>query len=279
MEYKVNKADSLIKSIIHSVQGVSFTVAQKKLRKGDIKVNGKRVKDNIRVEIGDIIDIYNPNPSKPHVDIVYEDTNILVVNKPQGLECATRDKSSSNTYSLEEILSEKGAIVVHRLDRLTEGLVILAKNKPTAVAFERIFRSHEVSKVYKALVNGKPKKTGRQIAYLFKDSKESLSTISDIQLDGYKEIITNITILETKDTRTLVDIELETGRTHQIRSHLSHLGSPIVNDSKYGKSLPNCTYKGYFLTAYKLSFNISDKDFAYLNELTFEISPTWLNLF
>ena len=132
MKIEVKKPENLIKFVIHNIQGLSFAKAQKLLRKGDIKVNNKRTKENISLVVGDIVDVYYFETSKPKVDIIYEDDNILIVNKPQGIECATRDKSSDNTYSLEEIFEEKNATIVHRLDRLTEGLVILAKNKDIA---------------------------------------------------------------------------------------------------------------------------------------------------
>ena len=128
MEYIVKHQEKLIKFIIHNIQGVSFGNAQKMLRTGKVKVNDKKVKDNIDLKPNDIVIVFNATKSLPKVDILYEDDNILIVNKPQGLECATRDKSSENTYSLEEIFTDKNAIVIHRLDRLTEGIVILAKS-------------------------------------------------------------------------------------------------------------------------------------------------------
>ncbi len=277
MDFIVKKPDNLIKAIIHSVQGVSFGAAQKLLRKGDIKVNDKRTKQNIDVVPGDKISVYMPTTkAMPKVDIVYIDDNILIVNKPQGLECATRDKSSENTYSLEEVFADKTAIVVHRLDRLTEGLVLLARNRETAVNFEKIFKGREIQKSYKAYLDGTPKFEGAMKAYLYKDSKKSKSLISDTPLDGYKEIITEFNILSTIKEHSLVDINLKTGRTHQIRAHFAHIGTPVVNDNKYGKLVSNSPYKGYFLTAYKLAFNISEPTLKYLNDKVFEIEPSWL---
>ena len=277
MDFIVKKPDSLIKAVIHSVQGVSFSSAQKLLRKGDIKVNDKRTKQNIDVFPGDKISVYTPTTkAMPKVDIIYIDDNILVVNKPQSIECATRDKSSENTYSLEEIFADKTAITVHRLDRLTEGLVLLARNKETAIKFEKIFRSREIHKSYKAHLDGIPKFEGEMKAYLYKDSTKSKSLISNTELDCYKEIITAFRILSTKGNHTLVDIDLKTGRTHQIRAHFAHIGTPVTNDNKYGNALANSQYKGYYLTAYRLSFNISDPSLMYLNDKVFEIEPSWL---
>lgn len=276
MEIIAKHNEKLIKFVIHSVSGVSFGSAQKMLRQGDIKVNGKRTKENVEIKSGDIVSIYTKSPKAvPNVDTIYEDENILVVMKPSGMECATRDKSSENTYSLEEIFETKNAVVVHRLDRLTEGLVILAKGKLVASKFERIFKNHEVQKTYKALLCGNFKASGEHIAYLHKDSKSSKVTISDTPKDGYKEIITDYSVLKNRNGDTLVEINLKTGRTHQIRAMSAHLGHPVVNDSKYGSELKSSKYKGYYLTAYKLSFSISDPELCYLNDKTFEVTTSW----
>lgn len=276
MEYKVKSNDKLIKFIIHNLQGVSFGNAQKLLRLGKIKVNGKRVKDNINLNSGDIVNIYETIKNMPKVEIVYEDNNILIVNKPQGIECATRDKSSENTYSLEEIFADKNAIVIHRLDRLTEGLVILARSKNIAKKFEEHFRLRKIDKFYTAYVDGIIQDEGIKTAYLYKDSKQSVVTISATPKDDYKEIITEYRILNKNNTNTLLDIKLHTGRTHQIRGYFSFIGHPIVNDSKYGNKTKTINeYKGYFLTAYKLRFHLDD-DMQYLNSLNIEITPTWL---
>ncbi len=275
MEYTATKSEKLIKSLIHNVQGLSFGNAQKSLRNGDVKVNGKRIKENIDINSGDIVCVYIKNKSMPKIDIVYLDDNILVVNKPQGIECATRDKSSENTYSLEEIFAEYSPIVVHRLDRLTEGLVILARNTDVARKFERYFETKKIEKHYLAYVIGNLSGSDIKTAYLYKDARNSKVQISDTKKDNYKEIITEYNTLENIDNNTILDITLHTGRTHQIRAHLSHLGYPIYNDAKYGKAVDGTEYKGYFLTAYKLIFHLDD-DMQYLNNIKLEIIPTWL---
>lgn len=276
MIIKVNKNEKLIKFIIHSIQGVSFGNAQKLMRMGKIKVNGKRTKENISLSIGDEVDItYENKTTMPKVDILYEDDNILIVNKPFGIECATRDKSSDNTISLEEIFANKNGIIVHRLDRNTEGIVILAKSVDIARKFESYFRNRKIDKFYKAYLHGKILKGGIKTAYLKKDSKKSIVKISDTPKEDYKEIITEFTPISVTNNFTLVEIKLHTGRTHQIRGYFSHIGHAVVNDTKYSDKETLPAYKGYFLTAYKIKFNLDD-ELSYLNELNIEITPTWL---
>lgn len=277
MDIKVSKKEKLIKFLIHNVRGMSFGSAQKEMRLGKIKVNGKRIKENIDVNIGDIVEIYEIKKSIPNAPVLYRDANILIVNKPAGIECATRDKSSDNTYSLEEIFEKDNAIVVHRLDRQTEGLVILARTKNIARKFEEYFRLRKIDKYYKTCVTGIPDSEHEVLrAYLKKDSKNALVKISDIPKDGFKEIITEYTIDKIYDSCSLLDIHLHTGRTHQIRAHLAHMGYGVVGDDKYNRNSPSYKeYKGYYLTAYKLKFHL-DGDMEYLNNLDISITPTWL---
>ena len=182
---------------------------------------------------------------------------------------------------LEQLAKNKGKVTglttgLGDLDRLTEGLVILARSKEISKKFEEYFRLRKIDKFYQAYVDGNVSNEGIKKAYLYKDSKQSTVTISATPKDDYKEIITEFHIVHQNPTNTLLDIKLHTGRTHQIRSHLSFLGHPIINDTKYGKRTTQITeYKGYCLTAYKLKFNLND-DLAYLNDLTIEISPSWL---
>lgn len=278
MIIKVNNSEKLIKFLIHNTLGLSFGSAQKLLRQGDVKVNGKRTKENITLNPNDEVEVYISKKSTPQVPIVYEDENIFIVNKPSGLECATRDKSSPNTYSLEELFESKNAIIVHRLDRLTSGLVIMAKNKEIAKELEVIFRTRQIEKYYMACVYGKFESNGTYTAYLYKDSRNSSVLISDTLKPDYKEIITEFNCLEYINNYSIIDIKLHTGRTHQIRAHLSHLGYTLINDSKYAKNLYTIKeYNGYMLSAYKLKFHITGK-LNYLNNFSFEIVPPWLQI-
>jgi len=276
MILKVTHSEKLIKFLIHNIQGLSFGNAQKLLRLGKIKVNGKRQKENISLKINDEVDVYiTETTNMPKIDILYKDDNIFIVNKPSGIECAKRDKSSENTISLEEIIAEYNGIIIHRLDRMTEGIVILARSTDMARKFESYFRNNKIDRFYKGFVIGKVTDSGIKTAYLKKDSKKSKVTISDTPKEDYKEIITEFNIDSYYNNHTLLNIKLHTGKTHQIRGYFSHLGHPIVNDTKYSELKPTPLYKGYFLTSYKIKFNLDD-ELSYLNNLDLEIKPSWL---
>ena len=277
MEFMVDKQERLIKFLARNVQGLSYANLQKSLRLGKVKVNGKRVKENILLNEGDKVFIFIVKKNMPQIEIVYKNDNLLIVNKPAGIECALKDKSSNSAYSLEEIFAQEGAIVVHRLDRLTEGLTILARNKQTAECFDRFFKEHRIEKKYLACVNGILKEEGKKVAYLKKNASTGFVKISLTPKPEYKEIITEFKVKSTFDKYSILDITLHTGRTHQIRAYFSFLGNSVVGDTKYStlKNEINNDYKGYFLTAYQLKFNLPDQ-FSYLNSLEFNIVPTWL---
>lgn len=249
----------------------------KALRNKDIKINGARIKDNVTVELGDEIEIYIVDDiilgrvSKfeiNHDDIAYEDENIIVYNKPQNIEVQGLKDEIGLEKALKNSLNLNFLKACHRLDRNTSGLVIFAKNKEAEETMLQMIKERAVQKFYKALVYGVPKNKAMTLkAFLFKDSKNSKVIISDQKLRGYQEIITKYKFIESfKDNTSILEVELVTGRTHQIRAHLAHIGLPIIGDGKYGNNKINKQFNKKYqeLMSYKIIFEKAYGNLSYL---------------
>ena len=260
--------------VLNAFKELSFNEFNKALRKKDIRINNKRINKDTIVFENDIISIFIIDEilfgRTISVNKIYEDENILVIFKESGISVVSNNPSEETITTL---LSKNYEFIkpCHRLDRNTSGLVLFAKNETSLSILLDKFKNHEIEKHYLATVYGIPKKTEDTLfAYLFKDSKKSLVYISDTPKKNYSKIITNYKVVSSnrKDNTSILDINLITGKTHQIRAHLSHIGFPIIGDGKYGKNEINKKFnqKTQALSSYMIKFNFKT-DSGILNYL------------
>lgn len=255
--------------LYYNFNGLSKNTLYKAFRKKDIRINNVKISEDCLVTFNDEIIVYIVDDllfRKVRIDKVYEDDNILVVNKPDNIEVVGQD-------SLTKLLEKEYSYIApcHRLDRNTKGLVLFAKNEVALEILLKKFKNQEIEKHYIAKVCGIFNMKSQTLsAYLFKDNKKSLVYVSDEPHKGYVKIQTSYTVLKDDFQRnfSIIDIELHTGKTHQIRAHMAHIGHPIIGDGKYGVNEINKKFnaKTQELYSYILKFNFRE-DSGILNYL------------
>lgn len=276
---------------------LSFSALQKAFRKKDIKVNGVRVKPDYIVMPGDKVEIFITDTvldgvSNTYEDtfikgysIVYEDENIIIVNKKPGISVHQDKTQAANTLidNIRKYLNTSNAFfqpsLCHRLDRNTGGLVIIAKNQESLDYMLEKMETREIKKYYQCLVKGKMEnKEALLKGWLFKDESKSRVFVSNNKTVGAMEIQTKYKVISYNGKLDIshLEIELLTGRTHQIRAHLAFIGHPIIGDGKYGSNAVNRPLgaKIQELWACRLEFNFHENGkLGYLNGNIFKISP------
>lgn len=258
----------LDKILASELEELSRTQIQEWISNGHVVVNHKVEKASYKVKIGDCIEIDVPKhveldvePEDIPLDIVYEDSDVIVINKPSGMTVHPSSGVMSGTlvnallYHCKDLSGINGVNrpgIVHRIDKETSGLLMVAKNDKAHKSLSEQLKDHSVTRRYVALVHGSiPHEHGKIDAPIGRDSKDRQKMA--VTKQNAKEAVTNFRVLERYKDMCLIECRLETGRTHQIRVHLSYIGYPVYGDPKYGLRKDDTTY-GQYLHAKILGF-------------------------
>ena len=292
----------LDKFLTKAVKALPKSLLYKFIRTKKIKVNRKRADIGYMLCEGDSVELFISDEFfaenaadtafthlTPHLDIVYEDENILLVDKQPGIIVHSDDDEEINTLigHIKAYLYRKGEYdpaseqsfapsLCNRIDRNTGGIVIAAKNAAALRAMNEKIRADELSKYYLCAVHGHMERSSDTLTgYLKKDSDNNIVAVVREARPGYKKIITKYRVVAERNGLSLLEVELVTGRTHQIRAHLSSIGHPLLGDGKYGVNRGDKKrgYKFQALYAFRLEFRFTSDGgvLNYLNGRRFEV--------
>lgn len=259
------KSQKLSRAAAANVPPVPYGAVMRLLREKSVKVSGVRVKEDVTLSIGDVVELfYNPPAVKPY-GMIYADDNVVVIDKKRGYSSESVYDALKTEYPLAKF--------IHRLDTNTSGLMIFALTEEAEKELLSGFKNRAFDKKYVAAVKGfMPKQAEVLTAYLVKDPAKSQVKIYSSPVKNSVMIKTGYATLKTQKDVSLIEVTLYTGKTHQIRAHLAYIGHPVVGDGKYGDNAFNRAHgaKKQLLTAVSIKLKF-DKNSAleYLNDKTF----------
>ena len=255
--------------ITNNIDELSRSMVQKLIKSGNVLVNNEIEKESYKVQENDIITVELPRPEESNLkkqniplDIIYEDKDILVVNKPKGMVVHPGNGNPDGTLanaimahcegSLSGIGGEIRPGIVHRIDKDTSGLLVIAKNDVAHINLSNQIKNREVKKIYVALVRGVISENEATIKMPIGRSTKDRKKMA-VDKNG-KEAITHFKVLNRYNKYTYIQVKIDTGRTHQIRVHMSHIGYPVVGDAVYSNGKNDFGVEGQMLHAKELDF-------------------------